>query len=258
MGKQLRGIIVWGDEIYRRKERETGPVGGTFLGFSYGGQFWLLLQQLAAMVRPSDLFWRDIWMDEWFPSSCRPTFPPGLLLTTLQDPELDTLGILLPQMLGQSPYSGLIPRRAKALGTQLFWINCATKGWRPGRWMPPVVKSESRANSLLTLRALGWGGGGRGGGNQTHCLLKSKGKSNLSEAGWGNAWKKPINTTRLPGGSWSYVAFRGLKDAEEENNINHRIGSTHCSGFVGHYLKWPEGSSGECLIELLYMCIAVC
>ena len=91
MGKQLRV------DHSMRKERETGPVGGTFPGFSHGGQFWLLLQQLAAMVRSPDLFWRrDTWMEEQFPSSCRPAFPPGLLVTTLQDPEFDILGILLP------------------------------------------------------------------------------------------------------------------------------------------------------------------
>ena len=59
--------------------------------------------------------------------------------------------------------------------------------------MPPVVKSESRANSLLTLRALGWWwvGGGEGSGEDSDTLnAKVKGKSQPSEAGSGERLKK--------------------------------------------------------------------
>lgn len=163
MGKKLGAGQSMRRWKLREKRKGNWDCGGTFFRFShglvlYGGRFWLLLQQQADILRSPHLFWRtDTWMEEWFPSSCRTAFPPGPLVTTLLGPEFDILWILLPQMLGQSLYSGLTSRKTKALGTQLFWVALHCKGTETRKVDASCGQVRIRSKQPLSTESPGMG-----------------------------------------------------------------------------------------------------
>lgn len=239
-----QGRSQQGDEGFRSKEREPETVARTCIEFSHGlvlhggnSDSWcrLLLQQLTDVFPPSDLFQRrHTWMEEWLPSSCKQAFEPGPLVTVLWDPELDILRVLLLQVLGHSVYSGPKFRRSKVLGTHrsvLSFIILQRVGVLPG------AKSESWANSPFSR--YGWGGS-TGAEN-----AKVKVKTEPSrEQGQGAPTKR-----RLSGGPQMYKASSELKGvAKGINKSENRF--YLLLALWESCLKWPEMSSGKCLIEL--------